>query len=79
VDERQCDLWGVARMCPARRGEHIQLDEPFDLPPDVPLLVTVLPPETDGDRAVWSATARQALARAFGEDEPEYTLEDIKR
>ena len=60
-------------------GERIQLDEPFDLPPDVPLLVTVLVPEADNDREAWIATARQALARAYGSDEPEYTLADIRR
>jgi hypothetical protein len=60
-------------------GERIQLDEPFDLPPDVPLLVTVLPPEADGERSAWLAASRQALARAFGEDEPEYTVDDVKR
>lgn len=33
-------------------GERIQLDEPVELPRDVPLLVTVLPAEEqDGDRA----------------------------
>ena len=60
-------------------GERIRLDEPFDLPPDTPLLVTVLPPAAHGDRAAWIAGGRQALARAYGEDEPEYTLDDIKR
>jgi hypothetical protein len=60
-------------------GERIQLDEPFDLPPDVPLLVTVLAPEADTDRAAWIATGRQALARAYGDDEPEYTLDDLRR
>jgi hypothetical protein len=60
-------------------GERIQLDEPFDLPPDVPLLVTVLVPEPDNDRDAWIVTGRQALARAYGDDEPEYTLSDIKR
>lgn len=60
-------------------GERIQLDEPFDLPPDAPLLITVLPPEANGDRAARAATARQALARAFGEGEPEYTADDIKQ
>ena len=60
-------------------GERIQLDEPFDLPPDVPLLVTVLVPETDHDREAWLATARRSLARAYGDDEPEYAFTDIKR
>ena len=60
-------------------GEHIQLDEPFDLPSDTPLLVTVLLPEADNDRAAWATAGQQALARAFGDDEPEYTLDDIRR
>ena len=60
-------------------GERIRLDEPFDLPPDVPLLVTVLVTEADNDRDAWIATGRQALARAYGDDEPEYAFTDIKR
>ena len=60
-------------------GERIRLDEPFDLPPDVPLLVTVLVTEADNDRDAWIAAGRQALARAYGNDEPEYTLTDIRR
>ena len=59
-------------------GERIRLDEPFDLPPDVPLLITVLLAEADHDREAWSATGRQALARAYGDNEPEYTLADIR-
>ncbi len=59
-------------------GERIVLDEPFDLPRHSPLMVTVLPgPETE--RADWEALAVESLARAYGPDEPEYTLTDIKR
>ena len=60
-------------------GERIQLDEPFDLPSDVPLLVTVLVSEPDTEREAWIATSRQALARAYGDAEPEYALADIRR
>ena len=60
-------------------GERIQLDEPFDLPSDVPLLVTVLVSEPDPEREAWIATSRQALARAYGDAEPEYALADIRR
>jgi hypothetical protein len=59
-------------------GERIQLDEPFDLPSDVPLLVTVLVADPDTDREAWVTTGRQALARAYGNDEPEYALADIR-
>ena len=30
------------------------------------------------DREAWQAFGRRQFARAFGEDEPEYSLEDIK-
>lgn len=60
-------------------GERIQLDEPFDLPPDVPLLVTVLVVEADNDREAWIGMGRQALAHAYGDAEPDYSLADIRR
>ena len=61
-------------------GERVQLDEPFDLPRNASLLVTVLsPPEGDGDRVGWLAASKAALGRAFVDNEPEYTLADIRR
>jgi hypothetical protein len=60
-------------------GERIRLDEPVDLAPDVPLLVTVLASEEDHDREAWAAMARQMVARAFGSDEPDYGVADVKR
>ena len=59
-------------------GDHIVLDEPFDLPPHSPLIVTLLP-EPDTERASWEALAVESLARAYGPDEPAYSLSDIKR
>ncbi len=63
-------------------GEHIVLDEPFDLPPNTPLAVTVLSPGApglDGERSEWAALGAQSLARAYGSDEPEYSQADLKR
>jgi hypothetical protein len=60
-------------------GERVRLDEPFDLPPNTPLLVTVLPVNLDTDRAAWVEAGKQNLARAFADNEPEYTLADIRR
>ncbi|MEO7299072.1 MAG: hypothetical protein ABI042_10920 [Verrucomicrobiota bacterium] len=62
-------------------GKHIVLDEPFALPPNAPLAVTVLsaiPPENHKERDEWLTLSGQSLARAYGEDEPEYTLDDLK-
>ena len=57
-------------------GEHIVLDEPFELPRNASLMVTVIAP--DDERSEWTALSAQNLARAYGDDEPEYTTADLK-
>ncbi len=57
-------------------GEHIVLDEPFQLPANASLVVTVIAP--DDERAAWADLGAQNLARAYGDDEPEYTAADLK-
>ncbi|MEO5804675.1 MAG: hypothetical protein ABIR24_14210 [Verrucomicrobiota bacterium] len=55
-------------------GKQICLDEPIHLAPNTPLIVTVLPadaPETE--RSEWLAASQAAFARAYGEDEPDYS------
>jgi len=62
-------------------GERIVLDEPFDLPANSPLMVAVLPSASDPldrERAEWASLAAESLARAYGADEPEYSLKDIE-
>ena len=61
-------------------GERIRLDEPYELPKDAPLLVAVLPMEDSLQawREDLYAMAEQSLARAYGDDEPEYTIEDAR-
>lgn len=59
-------------------GKRILLDEPFDLPANSPLMVTVLPPSNGGEKMEWSQVAAAALGRAYSEDEPEYSAADIK-
>jgi hypothetical protein len=60
-------------------GRAIQLDEPFELAPDAPLLVTVLDPDTDATRALWATLSARGLARAYGDDEPEYGPDDLRQ
>ena len=55
-------------------GEQIRLDEPFDLPKNCSLMVTVLSAES----ADWAEVAKSGLARAYSENEPEYSLDDVK-
>ena len=64
-------------------GEHIVLDEPYEIPVNAPLAVTVLVPaasehDRERERASWTALSAGSLARAYGDDEPEYTVADLK-
>ena len=58
-------------------GEHILLDEPLDLDPDEKLIVTVLPKQ-DSEQSAWLELSQQSLARAYDDNEEEYSLDDIK-
>jgi hypothetical protein len=60
-------------------GERILLDEPFEIPPNSPLMVTVLAPSDTERVGDWQSAARVALSRAYGNGEPDYSAGDIKR
>ncbi len=60
-------------------GERIILDEPFEIPRNSRLMVTVLPSTEAVDREDWILAARKALSAAYGTDEPEYGAEDLRR
>ena len=59
-------------------GQQIVLDTPYELQPNTPLTVVIYPEQDDEERADWARFGLQNLARAYGEDEPEYTLDMIK-
>lgn len=59
-------------------GNQILLDEPFELEPNVELIITVLPKASDEEREDWAQLSLESLARAYGDDEPEYSLDLIK-
>jgi hypothetical protein len=55
-------------------GQHVCLDEPHNIPPNAKLLVTVLPENGRlENRDEWYALGRRSLARAYGDDEPDYS------
>lgn len=58
-------------------GEQIRLDEPFELEPNTELIVTVLPGSSE-QREDWTRLSLKSLARAYGDDEPDYSLDLIK-
>lgn len=57
-------------------GKQIILDEPFELPANAPLMVTVCTP--DAERSEWAALGARSLATAYGKDEPDYSTADLK-
>ena len=60
-------------------GKQIHLDEPCQLAPDAQLLVVVVPSQpTDRESEDWMLLSHQALENAYGEQEPEYSLDAIK-
>jgi hypothetical protein len=55
-------------------GKHICLDEPYELQPDSKLIVSVLSGDTlEDERQAWLAASQAGLARAYGDDEPDYS------
>ena len=61
-------------------GKQILLDEPYELEPETRLIITVLSENKVSDERVeWMHFSRQALEHAYSEDEPEYTLNMIRR
>lgn len=61
----------------------IELAEPASLPEGAKALVTLLP-EDEGfltdpeEREAWSRLGRLSLAKAYGDDEPDYSEADLK-
>ncbi len=55
-------------------GKQICLDEPYALQPEAKLLVLVVPGDSlAGERQAWLAASQAGFARAYGEDEPDYS------
>ena len=58
-------------------GQQIMLDEPFEIPSNAKLLVTVLE-NTDSEQFDWTTFSATALARGYSDDEPEYAVSRLK-
>lgn len=60
--------------------KQIVLDEPYELEPETRLIVTVLSEDKVSDeQEAWLHLSRQGLENAYSKDEPEYTLDMIRR
>ena len=58
-------------------GEQIVLDEPYELEPNTKLVVSVIEMQNE-EREDWTRFSLANLERAYGNDEPEYSLDLIK-
>ena len=55
-------------------GKKICLDDPYPLAPNAKLLVTVVAGvSTDAGRQAWLTASQTSLARAYSNDEPDYS------
>jgi hypothetical protein len=54
-------------------GENIRLDEPFQITPSAKIFVTVVEDSARTEAEEWYALSQQSLARAYGDDEPDYS------
>jgi hypothetical protein len=58
---------------------HLELTQPIDTPPGGKVVVSVLDPaQGDGERDGWLSLSLGAIASAYGDSEPEYTVAMIK-
>jgi hypothetical protein len=60
-------------------GGQLLLDEPFELESNVELIITVLPKSSAEEREDWTRLSLEGLARAYSNDEPESSLDLIKK
>ncbi|MCP4169115.1 MAG: hypothetical protein GY759_24940 [Chloroflexi bacterium] len=59
-------------------GQHICLDEPYDMEADTPVTITILSRVAVAeDDDFWSLLAHVSLERAYSEHEPEYNNQMI--
>jgi hypothetical protein len=58
-------------------GKQILLDEPFVLKPNTALLVTIVE-SSEGERDDWINLSSAGLSYAYGQEEPDYSLNLIK-
>ena len=54
-------------------GKQVCLDEPYPLQPNTKLFVTIVPDSLEEERRAWLAASQAAFARAYGDDEPDYS------
>jgi hypothetical protein len=57
---------------------HLELLKPIDLPEGAHVSVSLADADLDNEHAQWLAVSQEALQAAYGDDEPEYSLDLLR-
>jgi hypothetical protein len=57
-------------------GTQVLLDEPCELKPNTKVIITVIEDDENDD---WYLLGKKSFARAYADDEPEISLDKIKK
>ena len=59
-------------------SRHLKLKKPIKIAPGSTVLITIEPDEGVTEEQEWYLLSSQSLEEAYGEDEPDYSLDRIK-
>ena len=59
-------------------SRHLKLKKPIKIAPGSKVMITIEPAEGVADDREWYLLSSQGIEAAYGEDEPDYSLERIK-
>ena len=56
---------------------HLELTSPIQVPRGSKVVISIVTPEIDKEHKQWVQMSLQSLQSAFGNDEPEYSLDSV--
>ena len=59
-------------------SRHLKLKRPIGIAPGSTVMITIEPAEGVAENQEWYLLSAQSLEKAYGEDEPDYSLERIR-
>ena len=61
-------------------AQHLKLSKRLDIPTGSKIFITITPPkDLAAEHEAWALLSSQGLAKAYGDDEPEYSPASIKK
>ena len=59
-------------------SRHLKLKKPIQIPPGSEVMITIEPAEAIAEDQAWYTLSAGGLQAAYGENEPDYSLDTIK-